>query len=93
MSKKIYMKEYMKNYYINNQAKYKTVINCDICPGNYTFSRKTQHYKSQKHKYYEMKKAMDDNKDILIKIEKDNDDLRRLVIDDSESLDLNPSID
>ena len=86
------MKEYMKNYYINHKDKYKQSIKCPICPGSYTFARKTQHYRSQKHKYYEMQDIMEENRLIINKINKDNDELRKKVID-SESLDLNSSIE
>lgn len=77
--KKINQKEKNKAYYEKNKDKFKTINQCNICPGKYAYSRKSQHNNSKLHTYHMMKKSIEDNAfniKILSEIQKDLNEIK-----------------
>lgn len=61
------MKQYKKNYYLENKNIWSEKIACDICGKTYAASTKWRHFKTKNHKLFELqKKIMELNKIINI---------------------------
>lgn len=56
------MTEYMRNYYLNNNEKFTTKIECPECGYNYSKSNKTHHMNSKIHKLKNLEKKYNDLK-------------------------------